>query len=208
MIYLAVTSRTWPAWSTPEEDGNWQKIFLTHRAKWKIFGKKISATSRHVKTSCILQYSYLHSPHSQSPLPLHNSPDGDLRNGQAGQNWNLTPQKYGSVSCQTSKRSNMKWKEESKHLKVLPVTRRVIALAELPGDGLGRVTSAPAALTRTTTRADRSTWWRVGRSGEKDTKREVFKDTKRCKQQRWHLQVDSGLSGFVWLPEHSQERPK
>ena len=72
----------------------------------------------------------------------------------------------------------MRCKEEAKPSKVLPVTRRVIALAELPGDGLGRVTSAEAALTRTTTRADRSTWWRVGRSGEKDTKR--------CEQQRWH----------------------
>ena len=194
MIYLAVTSRTWPAWSTPDENGNWQKIFQQHRATWKIFGKK-KFSNIAPREKYFLQYSYLHSPHSQSPLPLHNSPDGDLRNGQAGQNWNLKPQKYGSASCQTSKRSNMKWKEESK-----PVTRRVVALAEFPGDGLGRVTSAPAALTRTTTRADRSTWWRVGRSGEKDTKR--------CRQQRWHLQVDSGLSGFVWLPEHSQERPK
>ena len=37
MIYLAVTSRTWPAWSAPDEDGNWQKIFQQHRATWKIF---------------------------------------------------------------------------------------------------------------------------------------------------------------------------
>ena len=25
---------------------------------------------------------------------------------------------------------------------------------------------------------------------------------------RLHLQVDSGFKGLVWLPEHSQERPK
>ena len=174
MIYLAVTSRTWPAWSTPDEDGHWQKIFQQHRATWKIFGKQ-NFSNIAPREKYFLQYSYLHSPHSQSPLPLHNSPDGDLRNGQAGQNWNLKPQKYRSASCQTSKRSNMKWKEESKHFKVLPVTRRVVALAELPGDSLRRVTSAPAALTRTTTRADRSTWWRVGRSGEKDTKRCIAK---------------------------------
>ena len=49
MIYLAVTSRTWPAWSTPDEDGHWQKIFQQHRATWKIFGN-IPTCTLHIRS--------------------------------------------------------------------------------------------------------------------------------------------------------------
>ena len=185
MIYLAVTSRTWPAWSAPDEDGNWQKIFQHNRATWKIFGN-IPTCTLHIRS---------HPYHCTSPqMAIW----GMVRLVRI-EIWNPKNIEVPAVRRARGQIWNEK-KKAKKHLKVLPVTRCVVALAEFPGDGLRRVTSAPAALTRTTTRADRSTWWRVGRSGEKDTKR--------CKQQRWHLQVDSGLSGFVWLPEHSHERPK
>ena len=97
-----------------------------------------------------------------------------------------------------------------------PVTGGVIALTKLTSDSVRSVTDTFSALARPAAGAERGRGWGGGRP-ERDQEsqgaaslksRQVREQTTEKEGFSLYLQVDSGFSGLVWLPEHSQERPK
>ena len=152
-----------------------KKYFWHIAPREKYLAKKIPATSRHVKTSFaifLLALSTFAVTPTTAQVPRWRSEEWS--------GWSELKSETSKIwKCQLSDEQEVKYemkrKKPKKNLKVLPVAWCVVALAEFPGDGLRRVTSAPAALTRTSTRADRSTWWRVGRSGEKEREKSLHR---------------------------------